>query len=74
MGADRLDLDELDRLLRIGDIYAILDITDEVLLRQGLGLSVAETKQLRTIWEKLRDRRVNRKPDHSIRNAQIALC
>lgn len=60
-GADRLDLDELDRLTRAGDIYAVLDITDELLLRQGMGLHVEETKQLRSIWEKLRDRRVNRK-------------
>ena len=62
-GADQLDLDELDKLMRVGDIYAVLDITDKVLLRQGMGLSIEETRQLRIIWEKLRDRRVNRKPD-----------
>jgi adenine-specific DNA-methyltransferase len=66
-GADTLDLDELDRLLRAGDIYAVLDITDEVLLRSGMGLSIKETQLLRTIWQKLRDRRINRKPDHSAR-------
>jgi adenine-specific DNA-methyltransferase len=72
-GADQLDLDELDRLTRAGDIYAVLDITDEVLLRQGMGLSIEETRQLRTIWEKLRDRRVNRKPDAAIRRSEIPL-
>ena len=67
MGADNLDLIELDRLLREGNISAVLDITDEVLLRQGMGLSIEEIKMLRSIWQKLRDRRVNRKLDHSLR-------
>ncbi len=67
MGADSLDLIELDRLLREGNISAVLDITDEVLLRQGMGLSIEETRMLRSIWQKLRDRRVNRKLDHSLR-------
>lgn len=60
-GAEQLDLEEIDRLLRAGNIYALLDRTDEVLLRQGLGLSYEDTRRLRTIWETLRDRRVNRK-------------
>ncbi len=68
MGADRLDLNELDRLLREGNIYTVLDITDDVLLRQGMGLSIEETRMLRIIWQKLRDRRVNRKLDHSLRH------
>jgi adenine-specific DNA-methyltransferase len=68
IGADRLDLNELDRLLREGNIYAVLDITDDVLLRQGMGLSTEETRMLRIIWQKLRDRRVNRKLDHSLRH------
>lgn len=67
IGADRLDLNELDRLLREGNISTVLDITDEVLLRQGMGLSIEETRMLRSIWQKLRDRRVNRKLDHSLR-------
>ena len=61
LGADTLDLNELDKLLREGNIAVTLDITDEVLLRQGMGLSPGDTKMLRTIWQKLRDRRVNRK-------------
>jgi len=67
MGADRLDLNELDRHLREGNISTVLDITDEVLLRQGVGLSIEETRMIRGIWQKLRDRRVNRKLDHSLR-------
>ncbi len=61
VGADRLDLGQIDTLLRMNQIEQILDITDQVLLREGLGLSVAETQMLRGIWEKLRDRRINRK-------------
>ena len=64
VGADTLDLNELDGLLRTGDIYAALDITDDILLRKGIGLSIDETRKLRTIWQKLRDRRINRKPDN----------
>ncbi len=67
IGADTLDVNELDRLLREGNIYTVLDITDEALLRKGMGLSIKETHMLRTIWQKLRDRRVNRKPDNSLR-------
>ena len=60
-GAAALNLDELDLLMRQGDINAVLDITDTVLLRDGLGMSEKETRMLRGIWQKLRDRRVNRK-------------
>jgi len=66
-GADTLDLHELDQLLREGDIHAVLTITDDVLLKKGLGLSDKEIRMLRTIWQKLRDRRINRKPDSSSR-------
>jgi adenine-specific DNA-methyltransferase len=66
-GADALDLDELDRLLRAGNIHSVLDITDEILLRGGMGLSIEDTKTLRAIWHKLRDRRINRKPDRAKR-------
>lgn len=63
IGAETLDLDRLDTLVRAGDIGSALDITDRALLQEGLGLSAAETRMLRHIWEKLRDRRINRKPE-----------
>lgn len=66
-GADTLDLHKLDQLLREGDIHAVLAITDDVLLKRGLGLSNKEICMLRNIWQKLRDRRINRKPDSSSR-------
>lgn len=67
VGADTLQLDELDRLLRNGNIYDALDITDRVLLQDGLGLSSEETEMLRAIWQKLRDRRINRKLDSALK-------
>jgi adenine-specific DNA-methyltransferase len=60
-GAEKLDHNKLHRLLLDDDIGGALDITDEVLLAGGLGLSCREIKMLRGIWEKLRDRRINRK-------------
>jgi adenine-specific DNA-methyltransferase len=60
-GAETLDLDEFDVLLRQGNIETVLDITDQALLRNSLGLSTGDTARLRAIWQKLRDRRVNRK-------------
>lgn len=65
IGADQLDLDEIDRLLRRNDIYAVLDITDGLLLRTHLGMSDQEVSMLRGIWEKLRDRRIHRKHNRS---------
>jgi adenine-specific DNA-methyltransferase len=69
IGADILNLDELDKLLRENNINAALDITDRVLLQDGLGLSSEETKMLRVTWQKLRDRRINRKPDNALKRA-----
>jgi len=60
-GAEQLDLERIDELLRDGDIDTVLETTDSVLLVQGLGLSEGQAKALRGIWTKLRDRRINRK-------------
>lgn len=59
--AERLDLAHFDRLLRDNDIETVLDIADKVLLQEGLKLRVEQTRMLRGIWVKLRDRRINRK-------------
>jgi len=61
VNAEQLDLAHFDRLLCDGDIDAVLDITDEILLQDGLGLSIKQINMLRGIWIKLRDRRINRK-------------
>lgn len=67
IGADTLNLYELDELLRGGNIERVLDITDKVLLQDGLGLTLEETRMLRAIWQKLRDRRINRKLDQAVK-------
>ncbi len=72
-GAEQLDIDELDRLLRAGDIYAALDITDHVLLQQHMGLSISDIQRLRIIWEKLRDRRINRKSEIGLRKVAASV-
>lgn len=59
-GAENLDLNDADRLLRTNGIEAVLVETDEVLLKRGLGLSDKEVRMLHNIWTKLRDRRVFR--------------
>ena len=61
IGAENLDLNYLDSLLRTKGIESVLQITDQVLLRDGLSLSVEEIKMLHNIWIKLRDRRIQRK-------------
>jgi adenine-specific DNA-methyltransferase len=60
-GAETLDLKQIHKFLLNDDIGAVLDLTDKVLLIEGLGLSLKETTLLRRIWQKLRDRRINRK-------------
>ncbi len=55
-----LDVERMDALERAGHVDGLLDVTDG-LLRDRLGLSVADTAALRVIWRKLSDRRVNRK-------------
>jgi adenine-specific DNA-methyltransferase len=60
--AKGLDFFEIDKLLRgKNNIEAVLDITDEVILRKGLQLKNKEIKMLRGIWKKLSQRRMNRK-------------
>ncbi len=60
-GAENLDLDYIDKLLRTNDVNAVLAITDEVLLKKALGLDIREVNMLHAIWNKLKDRRTNRK-------------
>lgn len=68
--AERLDLDSIHEMLLSERISDALKITDKILLVDGLGLSQGEAKLLREIWQKLRDRRINRK--HSIKRLSAA--
>ncbi|WP_269897777.1 hypothetical protein [Lysinibacillus sp. JK80] len=56
-----LDFALIDNLIRQNKIDEVLDITDQVLLIKGLGLSIEEVSALRAIWRKMSDRRINRK-------------
>lgn len=58
---ERIEFDQINRLVADGRIDEALDLNDFLLLEQGLGLSRAESAQLRCAWRKLRDRRINRK-------------
>ena len=60
-GASDLDLNEIHELVLKNRIYDVLEITDRVLLHEQLGMSMKDVRSFRAIWEKLRDRRVNRK-------------
>jgi adenine-specific DNA methylase len=66
-GAEKLDLKQIHKLLLNNDIESVLDMTDKALLFDGLGLSHKEVEMLRGIWQKLRDRRINRK--HASKNS-----
>lgn len=68
--AEKLSVEETDRLLMQHGIEAVLAHNDELLLRNGLGLDQKEVRMVRGIWEKLRDRRINRK--HSVRKTGLA--
>ncbi len=56
-GTARLDVQHINQLVLTGNIESVLNLTDSILLQKGMGLSVVETRMLRRIWEKLRDRR-----------------
>lgn len=55
-----LDLQEIDQKLDEEGYKELLDFTDEILLKQGLGLTDDEIHTLRQAWEKMKDRRINR--------------
>lgn len=69
--ANGLDIFDLHEMLLADRIDDVLEITDKALLIDGLGLSRREAKALREIWQRLRDRRINRK--HSaVRRAAVS--
>lgn len=59
--AEALDFDAINALMLKGDIEAVLQVTDQALLIDGLGLTIRDVERLRGAWYKLRDRRINRK-------------
>lgn len=59
--AEQLNITKVDQLMRGQRIEEILDYTDDILLKKGLGLSGEEAAMLRNIWLKLSERRLGRK-------------
>jgi len=56
-----IDFDKIDALIRKREIDRVLDIVDETLLIRHHGFIKEEIDQLRGIWKKLSQRRLNRK-------------
>ncbi|MFF2287430.1 N-6 DNA methylase [Peribacillus butanolivorans] len=61
LNSENLNIDLLNTLIKENRIDEVLDITDQILLKDGLGLSQIEIDMLRKTWIKMRDRRINRK-------------
>ena len=60
-GAEKLDAIKIDTWQREGDYGEILKYTDQVLLKDGIGLTDHEIDLLHSIWDKMRNRRLSRK-------------
>jgi adenine-specific DNA-methyltransferase len=58
--AAMLPLDELHSLTRAGQIEDALDITDRILLAEGMGMTWHSIGLIREAWHRLRDRRLAR--------------
>lgn len=59
--AEKLDIAYLDKCMRENKIEEALNYSDDILLKQGLGLSDLEVSMLKEIWIKLSSRRIDRK-------------
>lgn len=60
-GSEDLDIKFIDKKMRQGKIYDVLQYTDEILLKKNLGMCDDDIITLRNIWEKMSNRRINRK-------------
>lgn len=60
-GAEALDFEEIDQLLATDRVDVALDLVDNNLLKEHVGLTAREIQSLRGIWKKLMDRRHGRK-------------
>lgn len=59
--ASGLDVDYIDGQLRAGNLDAALDHGDDILLRQGAGLSRKDVGHARSAWIRLQQRRLKRR-------------
>jgi adenine-specific DNA-methyltransferase len=56
-----LDIDHVDALLRRGEVEAALDYVDLRTLVRRLGFTISQTKEIRSAWRELSNRRIARK-------------
>ncbi len=59
--ADALPLKECDRLIRAGGLEQVLQENAKQVLIKGMGMSKSDCEALKTIWTKMRDRRMSRR-------------
>ena len=55
-----IDINLVDELIREDRIEEVLDILDKAVLIDHYGFTLEETLELRNIWLKMSDRRINR--------------
>jgi hypothetical protein len=58
---DGLSLAECDKLIRAGNLEVVLQENDRRILRDGMGLSNRDCQMLKSIWDKMRNRRLSRR-------------
>ena len=63
VGSSKLDFELIDRLAKENQIEEILNYTDKILLEEHLNLSHEEVLLLRGVWNRLSNRRIERKKD-----------
>ena len=56
-----LPVEELDSMIRAGKLRQAIDANDDLVLRQGLGLTTGDIAVLRSAWDTMRERRHGRK-------------
>lgn len=56
-----MPLKEVDQLVRAGRLDAVLEENAKIILREHMGLSVADCDLLKSVWTQMRDRRNSRR-------------
>jgi len=65
-------LETLDRLSRSQQVTSLLDLTDQVYLKNGMGLATSDIEVLRGIWEKMSLRRTSRTFKRRLKSPETA--
>lgn len=68
-----MPLSECDRLTRAGRLHDVLEENARIVLIGHMGLSSADCALLRTIWTKMRDRRMARRKRNRSPVAELSL-